>query len=279
MAVPVSERDPRDARGNRVLGPWPRSARAAIALQRELAGQVRLVYAPLPARIVGLDCAFSGDEILAVAVVWDTAAGAILEVRAARRAVRFPYVPGLLSFREVPVLERVLERVRTTFGGILCDGQGIAHPRRFGLASHLGLRLGLPTVGCAKSRLCGRHGAPGPLRGDWSPLLAEVAGDGSNGASTAGTVANVTAGAAGRTVSERIGTVLRTRDRVSPMFVSPGHLTDHPSSVEWVLACGRGYRLPEPVRQADRLVGEYKRAGRLPRIPEAPLRVESGRAR
>lgn len=271
MTVAVSERA---SLSRRAHGPWPRSARTAIALQCRLAEEVRLAYAALPERIVGLDCAFSGDEILAVAVVWDTAAGAILEARAARMSVRFPYVPGLLSFREVPALERVLERVRSPFGGVMCDGQGIAHPRRFGLASHLGLRLGLPTVGCAKSRLCGRYETPGPLRGDWSPLLAEAPGG-----SSAGAPAQRGVDVSTNSASERIGTVLRTRDRVNPVFVSPGHLTDHPSSIEWVLACGRGYRLPEPTRQADRLVGEYKRAGRIPRVPAPRSAHESGRSR
>jgi len=244
-----------------------------------LAGEVRLTYAPLPERMVGLDCAFSGDDILAVAVVWDTAAGAIVEVRAARMRVRFPYVPGLLSFREVPVLERALERVRSTFGGVMCDGQGIAHPRRFGLASHLGVRLGVPTVGCAKSRLCGRHETPGPSRGDWSALLAEAPDQGRSRGSTTGAAGKAAAGTSAHVRSERIGTVLRTRDRVNPVFVSPGHLTDHPSSIEWVLACGRGYRLPEPTRQADRLVGEYKRAGRIPRVVVGPSPMESSGSR
>jgi deoxyribonuclease V len=221
---------------------WPRTAQAAIALQRELADRVVLTEAPVPRRLVGLDCAFQGDEILAAAVVWDTADRIVIETRTARMGVRFPYIPGLLSFREVPVLEKVLGRIRCEFQGIMCDGQGIAHPRRFGLASHLGVRLGLATVGCAKSRLCGRYEPPGPCRGDWSPLLMEQRME---------------------QRMERIGTVLRTRDRVNPLFVSPGHLTDHASSIAWVLACGAGFRLPEPTRRADRLVGEYKRTARL----------------
>jgi deoxyribonuclease V len=230
---------------------WPGSAATAIALQRELAPRVVLTDAPLPARIVGLDCAFQGDDILAAAVVWDTGARAPVEVQTARMRVRFPYVPGLLSFREVPVLEKVLTRVRTAFDGVLCDGQGIAHPRRFGLAAHLGVLLDLPAVGCAKSRLCGAFEMPGPHRGDWSPLLAEG-----------------NYGSAG----ERIGTVLRTRDRVNPVFVSPGHRADHASSIAWVLGCGMGYRLPEPTRLADRFVAEYKRTGRKPVLTHERVR-------
>jgi deoxyribonuclease V len=232
------------------VGPdWPLTPADAIALQRVLADRVILAAAALPDRVVGLDCAFTGDEILAVAVVWDTTARAAVETRAARMPIAFPYVPGLLSFREVPVLLAVLNAVRSDFGGVLCDGQGIAHPRRLGLASHLGLLTDLPTVGCAKSRLCGEYLPPGERRGDWSPLHAP-----SSGAPGA---------------PERIGTVLRTRDRVNPLFVSPGHRTDHASSIAWVLACGAGYRLPEPTRLADRLVAAYKRTGWLPVDPVA----------
>lgn len=203
-------------------------------MQRRLAGRVRLLAQPVPRHLVGLDCAFTATAVLAVAVVWDVAAAQVLEVRRTRAPLRFPYVPGLLSFREVPALLAVLRRVRTPVDGVLCDGQGIAHPRRFGLASHLGVIIGLPTVGCAKSRLCGEDAAPGPLRGDQVPLLDD---------------------------GERIGTVLRTRDGVRPVYVSPGHLIDHDSAVRWVLATGGGYRLPEPVRLADRDVAEYKRRG------------------
>lgn len=227
------------------VGPdWPRTPAEAIALQRTLATRVIFAPAALPDRVVGLDCAFAGDEILAVAVVWDIAARAAVEMRAARMPVAFPYVPGLLSFREVPVLLAVLNAIRSDFGGVLCDGQGIAHPRRIGLASHLGLLIDLPTVGCAKSRLCGEYLPPGERRGDWSPLHATSGGSAGD--------------------PERIGTVLRTRDRVNPLFVSPGHRIDHASSIGWVLACGAGYRLPEPTRLADRLVAAYKRTGRLP---------------
>jgi len=211
---------------------WRLSPAEAIAEQRRLAGRIRLCPAPVPRRVVGLDCAFHGERILAAAVVWDVAAAAVLEQRTLTDALRFPYVPGLLSFREVPVLLKLLRRLRSDVQGILCDGQGIAHPRRLGLACHLGLIAGLPAVGCAKSRLCGRHGEPAAQRGSAVPLL-----DG----------------------EERIGTVLRTRDGVRPLFVSPGHLTDHVSSIDWALAMGGGYRLPEPTRLADRLVAEFKR--------------------
>lgn len=205
-----------------------------MAVQQRLRDWVRLQPAAVPDQIVGLDCAFMDESIIAVAVVWDVSGRSVLETRAARAPLTFPYVPGLLSFREVPVLLVALRRLQTPVQGILCDGQGIAHPRRLGLASHLGLITNLPTVGCAKSLLCGTHAEPGQHRGSVAPLM-----DG----------------------DEQIGSVLRTRDSVRPVYVSPGHLADHDSSIAWVLACGAGYRLPEPTRLADRLVARYKKIG------------------
>jgi deoxyribonuclease V len=215
---------------------WRITPKQAVAVQRWLCERVELRPAPLPRFVAGLDCAFLSDEIIAVAVVWDVQEQRVVEQRGAREPLAFPYVPGLLSFREVPVLLKVLRSVRSPVDGILCDGQGIAHPRRIGLASHLGVIVGAPTVGCAKTRLCGTHAEPGPKRGDVAPLLDE---------------------------GERIGTVLRTRDGTRPLYVSPGHRVDHEASVRWVLACGAGSRLPEPTRIADRLVAKFKREGRF----------------
>ena len=203
-------------------------------MQRRLRGQVRLEAAAVPDRIAGIDCAFLHDSIIAVAVVWDVPGRRVLETRAARAPLKFPYVPGLLSFREVPVMLAVLRRLKTPVQGVLCDGQGIAHPRRFGLASHLGLVIQVPTVGCAKSRLCGTHREPRKQRGSTVPLM-----DG----------------------GEQIGSVLRTRDGVRPVYVSPGHLCDHASSIAWVLACG--FRLPEPTRLVDRMVARYRKTGKF----------------
>jgi deoxyribonuclease V len=215
---------------------WRITPKQAVAVQRWLREKVELRPAPLPRLVAGLDCAFLPDQIIAVAVVWDVGQQRVVEQRGARQRLSFPYVPGLLSFREVPVLLSVLRAVRSPVDGILCDGQGIAHPRRIGLASHLGVIAGVPTVGCAKTRLCGTHDEPGPRRGDVAPLLDD---------------------------GERIGSVLRTRDGTRPLYVSPGHLVDHDGSVAWVLACGAGYRLPEPTRIADRLVARFKREGRF----------------
>jgi deoxyribonuclease V len=186
--------------------------------------------------VAGIDCAFLDESIIAVAVVWDAVCRKVIETRAAKAPLNFPYVPGLLSFREVPVMLKALRCLATPVDGVLCDGQGIAHPRRFGLATHLGGIIGLPTVGCAKSRLCATHREPGRQCGSVAPLM-----DG----------------------GERIGSVLRTRDDVRPVYVSPGHLCDHESSIAWVLACSAGFRLPEPTRLADKLVAQYKKTGKF----------------
>jgi deoxyribonuclease V len=156
----------------------------------------------------------------------------IVETSAVRRRVTFPYIPGLLSFREAPAIVAAWRRLRHRADLLLCDGQGIAHPRALGLAAHLGLLLGVPAIGCAKSRLCGENDEPGPRRGDRAPLVLD-----------------------GRVV----GAVVRTRDRVRPLYVSPGHLLGVESAVRWVLACGGGFRLPEPTRRADMLVGRIAR--------------------
>jgi deoxyribonuclease V len=137
----------------------------------------------------------------------------------------FPYVPGLLSFREIPALAEAFKLVKFRPDMLMVDGQGIAHPRRFGLACHLGVLLGIPSIGCAKTRLIGDYEMPGNSPGDWSPL--------SDG-------------------RDLIGAVLRTRKGVRPLFVSPGSKVDLPSAIEWVIKCGHGYRLPEPTRLAHR---------------------------
>lgn len=217
---------------------WNVTPRRAVAIQNELRGRVRLTPLPPVATVAGLDCAFGAEHIYAMAVVWDIERGVVLETRALRQPLRFPYVPGLLSFREAPALKAVLARLRTPFDALLCDGQGLAHPRRLGLACHLGVLLDVPAVGCAKSRLVGDYAEPGSERGDCSEL---------------------------RHRGERVGAVLRTRTGVKPLFVSPGHRCDHDGAVTLVLRCGGGFRLPEPVRLADQGVAQFKR-GRLARF-------------
>jgi len=210
---------------------WPRSPRAAAALQIRLAGLLAIRGGPRHVRLVaGADVAFApgGRTLVAAIVVLRHPGMLIVETSAVHRPVTFPYVPGLLSFRESPAIVDAWRRLRHRPDLLMCDGQGIAHPRRLGLAAHLGLLLGVPAVGCAKSRLCGEHVDPGPRRGDRAPLRLD-----------------------GRLV----GAVVRTRERVRPLYVSPGHLIGVDAAVRWVLACGGGYRLPEPTRQADLLVG------------------------
>ncbi len=144
---------------------------------------------------------------------------------------KFPYVPGLLSFREAPAVLDAFDGLKTRPDVLMCDGQGIAHPRRLGLASHLGLWLGLPTIGCAKSWLCGDYEEPGPKRGDWSPLTD---------------------------AGETIGAVLRTRSKVKPLFISPGHLCDLASAIAATLAASPTYRIPIPTRLAHQYVNELR---------------------
>lgn len=207
-----------------------------MAIQRELAERVETKAPPgfNPRIVVGLDAAFpkGGRECVAAAVAWSVPERRVLEERWVRRPLTFPYVPGLLSFREAPAALAALTELETPADALLADGHGLAHPRRFGLACHLGVLTGIPAVGCAKSVLVGVHGEVAPSRGSQAPL--EHCG-------------------------ERIGTVLRTRDRVRPVFVSIGHRMDLESAVGLVLACALGFRLPEPVRRADRLVSEARK--------------------
>ncbi len=215
---------------------WTRDPGAAIALQRRLAPQVRPRPVPSNARIVaGADVAFSrdGEKVIAGVVVWNLEDEVVIERRTARVPCRFPYVPGLLSFRELPGVVAAFRKLRATPEVVLCDAQGLAHPRRLGLACHLGLWLRLPTVGCAKSRLCGTFDLPPRLKGGRTPLLL-------NG--------------------EQVGTVLRTRTGVKPLFVSPGHLCDQIGAVRLTLAATTRYRLPEPTRLAHQLVTKARLA-------------------
>jgi deoxyribonuclease V len=213
---------------------WPTAPKAAVALQRRLAPRVRLAPVPRGVRLFGgADVAFSADgtRVIAGVVLWDVKEAAVVEQQVIRAPCRFPYVPGLLSFRELPSLLAALRKLRTSPQVVLCDAQGLAHPRRFGLACHLGLWLDLPTVGCAKSRLCGEYDEPARTKGGCTTLWHNA---------------------------ERVGSVVRTRDGVKPLFVSPGHLCDHASAVRLTLAAATRYRLPEPTRLAHQLVSRAK---------------------
>ena len=218
-----------------VTHPWDVSIDEAIAIQRRLA-PVAHAAAPIALDavrlIAGVDVSYA-DKARGAVVVFRYPEMEVVEQATATRELAFPYVPGLLSFREVPVALDTLARLRVTPDLLLCDGQGYAHPRRFGLACHLGLVTGLASVGCAKTRLLGAYAEPGPAPGDRSPLLA-------NG--------------------EVIGVALRTRANTRPLFVSTGYRVTLEQAVEVTLRCLRGYRLPEPTRAADHLAALTRRA-------------------
>ncbi|WP_136247825.1 deoxyribonuclease V [Halomonas borealis] len=220
------------------LHDWNLLPTEAIALQKRLAGRVERGDRLDPvSRIAGVDIGFeqqgSITRAAVVVLAWPPAGEGgfeVVEQAVHREPTRMPYVPGLLSFREVPAALAAFDKLSALPQLVMVDGQGIAHPRRLGVASHLGLWLDLPTLGVAKSRLCGRHGEPGPARGEWTPLVDK-----------------------GPDGEETIGAVLRSRRGVKPVFVSPGHRLSLPTAREWVVACLGRTKLPEPTRLADRL--------------------------
>ncbi len=207
---------------------WDLSVEEAQELQRQLArkvikqktfGDIRLV--------AGIDVGFRGDEAIAGVVVLEYPEMKEVEAATAKMAVSFPYIPGLLAFREGPAIVAALEKLRSEPDLLILDGQGIAHPRRMGIATHIGVIFDRPSIGCAKSRLTGSYHEPGPEKGSWSYLY-----DG----------------------AEVVGAVLRTKDKAPPVFVSIGHRIDLQSALEVVLPACRGDRLPEPTRLAHLLV-------------------------
>ncbi|MBI2942025.1 MAG: deoxyribonuclease V [Chloroflexi bacterium] len=210
---------------------WTDDPAEAIALQRALATRVvRENQLGEVRRIAGVDVAAGrfGEQGRASVVVLDYPSLAVVEVASVDATLRFPYIPGLLSFRELPAVLDAFARLSQWPDLALVDGHGIAHPRRFGIASHLGVATDLPTIGCAKSRLVGTHEPVPDVAGATVPL--------SDG-------------------SEVIGAVVRTRVGAKPLYVSSGHRVDLPSAVHWTLACCRGYRLPEPTRLAHLAAG------------------------
>jgi deoxyribonuclease V len=229
------------------LHEWDLSFAEARRLQTELAGRVE--FAPLeqePGLIAGLHCAFSKDgrQVFAVAVVLKVVGSRCdrgggpgsfefepVETASSTRETQFPYIPGLLSFREAPACLEAVQRLTAQPDLLMIDGQGVAHPRRLGLASHLGLFLDKPTIGCAKSRLIGTFDEPGPERGAWSPL---------------------------RDGGEVIGAVVRTRSRVNPVLVSVGHKCRLEDAIRITLACATRYRIPEPTRLAHQAVSRLR---------------------
>ena len=209
--------------------PWEVSPADAVAIQRELQSRVRVE--PLdrePEVIAGIDVSVKGERARAAVVLLSYPDLHPCQAATAESPVSFPYVPGLLAFREGPVVLAALEQLDGQPDVLMFDAQGLAHPRRMGLATHLGILLDMPAVGCAKSRLCGRDVEPGERKGCWEPLVDR---------------------------DEVIGAVVRTRDRIRPVFVSVGHRVDLEASVALVLSCAPRYRLPEPTRWAHRVAG------------------------
>lgn len=215
----------------RILVPhgWNLTPAGARALQDELHDRIECSDRLSPLRhVAGVDVGFEdGGRVTRAAVAVLAWPGLeVVERALARRVTAFPYVPGLLAFRELPAVVAALEKLETGPDLVFCDGQGIAHPRRFGIACHLGLLIDRPAIGVGKSRLVGTHGEPGRERGAREPLIDR---------------------------GEIVGSVLRTRTAVRPVYVSPGHRVSLETAVELVLQAAPRYRLPEPVREADRM--------------------------
>ena len=217
---------------------WRLTPREAVRMQALLRDRVRLRRPRRRPRLVaGADVAYDLERKIAHAGVIVFALPGLEEIerQGASRPLTFPYVPGLLSFRESPSILDAFDRLTAHPDLILVDGHGLAHPRRFGIACHLGVELELPTIGIGKSRLGGEHREPGLPRGCRTQLKHK---------------------------GEVIGTVLRTRDGVKPIYVSIGHRVDLETAVKYVLRCARRYRLPEPIRAADQLAGRGTGTGR-----------------
>lgn len=208
---------------------WPKTVREARAVQERLRDRVVAEDRLGPPRLVGaVDASHRRDTGItrAVAALLSFPALELRTWAATSRPTDFPYVPGYLSFREAPAILAALRRLRAAPDLLLVDGQGLAHPRRFGIACHIGVLADLPTIGVAKSRLIGTYDEPGGERGAWSPLVDR---------------------------GEVIGAALRTRSGTRPVFVSTGHRVCLETAIALVLRCAPRYRLPEPIRQADRL--------------------------
>ncbi|MCM5703834.1 deoxyribonuclease V [Larsenimonas salina] len=225
------------------LHEWALDPQDAVALQKRLASRISQTD-DLPETVTlvaGIDVGFEegGDVTRAAIVVMSVPELSIVEHRVARIPTQMPYVPGLLSFRELPAVLEAISMLERTPDLFMVDGQGIAHPRRMGIATHLGLWLERPTIGVGKSRLCGQHEAVPDHKGGWTELHHR---------------------------GECIGAVLRTRERVKPLYISPGHRISLETSIEWVMRCLTRYKLPEPTRQADKLAS---------RKPGATVALES----
>ncbi|MFE1600944.1 deoxyribonuclease V [Methylobacterium sp. ID0610] len=212
---------------------WDVTPAEAVALQRQLAREVvadRPIDLSAVRVVAGVDVSVKENRSHAAVVVSTFPDFRVVETVTVERPTPFPYVPGLLSFREGPVLEEAFERLTSEPDVFLFDGMGTAHPRRIGIACHMGLWLERPTIGCGKTRLCGRNAPLPEEKGAQVPLIDR---------------------------GETIGAVVRTRTGTHPLFISPGHRADIPSAVALVLACSPKFRLPEPIRQAHKAAGAF----------------------
>lgn len=204
----------------------------AIRLQQQLQEEIIIEGNTQNIRFAaGVDVGYFEDVSIAAVAVLELPGLDLCDYSVGRRKIKFPYIPGLLSFREIPVILDALNKIKIIPDVILCDGQGIAHPRRMGIASHLGILTNYRTIGVAKTRLIGRHDDVPDRKGEWVYLHDE---------------------------DEIIGAVLRTREAVKPLYVSIGHRIDLVSAIEVVMRCVTAYRLPEPVRSAHHLAEEAK---------------------
>ncbi|WP_028558681.1 deoxyribonuclease V [Paenibacillus pinihumi] len=209
---------------------WNLTEIEAVQLQQELALKVVTDDRLDPVRyIAGADVAYSeqNDKLIAAIVILEAGSLRLVESVTVEDDAQFPYIPGLFSFREIPPLVKAFKLLKTAPQLIVCDGQGMAHPRRFGLASHLGVLFDLPAIGCGKTRLLGDFTTPEFNRGAFSPLVDQ---------------------------DEIIGNVLRTQDHIKPVYVSIGHRISLATACDWILKLAPNYRLPETTRQADQLV-------------------------
>ena len=217
------------AKTYRTIHSWPTDVASAREVQETFRSQVIREDALAGVRYVaGVDVGFedSGRTTRAAVAVLELTGLELRDQAISRSSTRFPYIPGYLSFRELPAVLQALDRLTVTPDLLLCDGQGLAHPRRFGLACHLGVLTDIPSIGVAKSRLIGVHDEPPKEKGQWVPLMHK---------------------------GETIGAVVRTRDNVSPVYVSLGHRISLPTAIDYVLRCTTRYRLPETTRWAHRL--------------------------
>lgn len=217
------------------LHSWNLTPQQAIALQKELRDQLEIQ--PLqnePKLIAGADLSFEigSDTVYAGIVVLSFPNLEIVEECGVQTVATFPYVPGLLSFREAPAILQVFEKLQNRPDVLVLDGQGTAHPRGFGIACHLGMWLQIPTVGCAKSRLCGQFENLGESRGSHAPLVYK---------------------------QEIVGAALRTKNKINPVYVSPGNLIDLDGALDLMLACDGGLKIPEPTRRAHLFVNRLRR--------------------